>query len=50
MALKVAVNGTGRIGLCVSKILGERTDLELVALNTTMPIDTLVQKRKYDSV
>ena len=50
MALKVAVNGTGRIGLCVSKILGERTDLELVALNTTMPIDTLVHLLKYDSV
>ncbi|TLD82381.1 type I glyceraldehyde-3-phosphate dehydrogenase [Helicobacter sp. MIT 11-5569] len=50
MALKVAVNGTGRIGLCVSKILGERTDLELVAINTTMPIDTLVHLLRYDSV
>lgn len=50
MALKVAINGTGRIGLCVSKILGERTDLELVAINTTMPIDTLVHLLKYDSV
>ncbi|WDL74545.1 type I glyceraldehyde-3-phosphate dehydrogenase [Helicobacter winghamensis] len=50
MALKVAVNGTGRIGLCVSKILGERSDLELTAINTTMPIDTLVHLLKYDSV
>lgn len=50
MAVKVAVNGTGRIGLCVCKILSERTDLELVALNTTMPIDTLVHLLKYDSV
>ncbi|WP_299549136.1 type I glyceraldehyde-3-phosphate dehydrogenase [uncultured Helicobacter sp.] len=50
MALKVAVNGTGRIGLCVSKILGQRNDLELVAINTTMPIDTLVHLLKYDSV
>lgn len=50
MALKVAVNGTGRIGLCVCKILSERDDLELVALNTTMPIDTLVHLLKYDSV
>ncbi|MBD5166134.1 type I glyceraldehyde-3-phosphate dehydrogenase [Helicobacter sp.] len=50
MALKVAVNGTGRIGLCVCKILSEREDLELVALNTTMPIDTLIHLLKYDSV
>lgn len=50
MALKVAVNGTGRIGLCVCKILSEREDLELVALNTTMPIDTLIHLLRYDSV
>ncbi|MDY3113354.1 MAG: type I glyceraldehyde-3-phosphate dehydrogenase [Helicobacter sp.] len=50
MAIKVAINGTGRIGLCVCKILSERDDLELVALNTTMPIDTLVHLLKYDSV
>ena len=50
MALKVAINGTGRIGLCVSKILAERADLELVAINTTMPIETLIHLLKYDSV
>lgn len=50
MALKVAVNGTGRIGLCVCKILANRSDLELVAINTTMPLDTLIHLLKYDSV
>ena len=50
MALEVAINGTGRIGLCVSKILAERADLELVAINTTMPIETLIHLLKYDSV
>ncbi len=35
MAIKVAVNGTGRIGLCVIKLLMERDDMELVAINTT---------------
>ncbi|MCI2235969.1 type I glyceraldehyde-3-phosphate dehydrogenase [Helicobacter sp. CaF467b] len=50
MSIKVAVNGTGRIGLCVCKILGQRDDLELVAINTTMPIDTLIHLLKYDSV
>lgn len=50
MALKVAVNGTGRIGLCVCKILGNRDDINLVAINTTMPTDTLIHLLKYDSV
>lgn len=50
MAIKVAVNGTGRIGLCVCKILGEQEELKLVAINTTMPIDTLIHLLKYDSV
>ena len=50
MSIKVAVNGTGRIGLCVCKILGQRDDLELVAIHTTMPIDTLIHLLKYDSV
>ena len=50
MSIKVAINGTGRIGLCVCKILGERDDLELVAINTTMPIDTLIHLLKYDSI
>ena len=35
MSLKVAINGTGRIGIIVAKIIAERSDIELVALNTT---------------
>lgn len=50
MALKVAINGTGRIGLCACRILGNRDDMELVAINTTAPIDTLVHLLKYDSI
>ncbi|MDE5603322.1 MAG: type I glyceraldehyde-3-phosphate dehydrogenase [Helicobacter sp.] len=50
MALRVAINGTGRIGLCVCKILEQREDLELAAINTTMPIDTLIHLLKYDSI
>lgn len=30
MAIKVAMNGTGRIGLIVAKIIMERDDIELV--------------------
>lgn len=50
MAIKLAVNGTGRIGLCAARIIGMRDDVELVALNTTAPIDTLVHLLRYDSV
>ncbi|PAF53263.1 type I glyceraldehyde-3-phosphate dehydrogenase [Helicobacter sp. 13S00482-2] len=50
MPFKVAINGTGRIGLCTSRIIGIRNDIELVALNTTADIDTLLHLIRYDSV
>lgn len=50
MALKVAINGTGRIGLIAAKIVAERGDLELVALNTTCDLEMLIYLLKYDSV
>lgn len=50
MAIKLAINGTGRIGLCAARIIGERDDVELVALNTTASVDTLVHLLRYDSV
>lgn len=50
MALKVAINGTGRIGLIVAKIVMKRDDIELVALNTTTKPEMLVYLLKYDSV
>lgn len=50
MAIKVAINGTGRIGMIVAKIIVERDDIELVALNTTSSPDMLEYLFKYDSV
>lgn len=50
MAIKLAINGTGRIGLCAARIIGERDDVELVSMNTTASIDTLVHLLRYDSV
>ncbi|PAF49181.1 type I glyceraldehyde-3-phosphate dehydrogenase [Helicobacter sp. 12S02232-10] len=50
MTLKIAINGTGRIGLCTARIIGSRDDIELVALNTTADIDTLLHLIRYDSV
>ena len=47
---KVAINGTGRIGLCTARIIGVRDDVELVGLNTTADIDTLLHLLKYDSI
>ncbi len=50
MALKVAINGTGRIGVIVTKIVTSRDDIELVALNTTSKPEMLEYLLKYDSV
>lgn len=50
MSLKVAINGTGRIGLIVARIVSDSDDMELVALNTTSNLDMLVYLLKYDSV
>lgn len=50
MALKVAINGTGRIGMIAAKIIMGRDDIELVALNTTSKPDMLEYLFKYDSV
>lgn len=45
-----AINGTGRIGLCVARLLGKRDDARLCAINSTADIDTLVHLLRYDSV
>lgn len=50
MALKVAINGTGRIGISVAKIIAQRNDIELVALNTTSKPEMLEYLLKFDSV
>ncbi|PAF45498.1 type I glyceraldehyde-3-phosphate dehydrogenase [Helicobacter sp. 11S02629-2] len=48
--IKVAINGTGRIGLGCARLIGERDDMELVALNSTASVDMLLHLIKYDSV
>ncbi|MBU0632718.1 type I glyceraldehyde-3-phosphate dehydrogenase [bacterium] len=50
MAVKVAINGTGRIGMIVAKIIAKRDDIELVAINTTAEAKMLEYLFKYDSV
>jgi len=50
MAVKVAINGLGRIGRCVARIIADREDIELVAINASASEDMLEYQVKYDSV
>lgn len=50
MAIKVAINGFGRIGRCVARIIAKRDDVELVAINDTASLDMLEYITKYDTV
>lgn len=50
MAVKVAINGFGRIGRCVARIISQRDDVELVAINDTSSIDMLEYLTKFDTV
>ena len=50
MAVKVAINGLGRIGRCVARIIADRDDIELVAVNASGTQEMLEYNLKYDSV
>ncbi len=50
MAVKVAINGLGRIGRCVARIIAQRDDIELVAVNASGTEEMIAYNVKYDSV
>jgi glyceraldehyde 3-phosphate dehydrogenase len=52
MALRVAINGFGRIGRLVLRAIVEsgRRDIEVVAVNDLGPVDTNAHLLRYDSV
>ena len=52
MAVKVAINGFGRIGRNILRSIVEtqRTDVEVVAINDLGPVETNAHLFKYDSV
>src|SRR5262245_31119575 len=52
MAVKVGINGFGRIGRCILRALIERkvTDVEVVSINDLTDTKTLAHLLKYDSV
>jgi glyceraldehyde 3-phosphate dehydrogenase len=47
---RVAINGFGRIGRTVARILSNHQELQLVAVNDLAPADTLLHLLKYDTV
>jgi len=48
--MNIAINGFGRIGRSVFRILNERDDIKVVAINDISPSDSLVYLLKYDTV
>lgn len=50
MALKVAINGLGRIGRCVARIVADRDDVELVVVNASGDHKMIEYGLKYDTV
>jgi glyceraldehyde 3-phosphate dehydrogenase len=51
MPVKVAINGFGRIGRCLARIIfTENVGVELVAINSRAPADIHAHLLKYDSV
>lgn len=50
MGIRVGINGFGRIGRNVFRILANDNDVEVVAINDLGPADSLAYLLKYDSV
>jgi len=50
MALRVAINGFGRIGRCVLRAAAQDKNIEFVAINDLTDAKTLAHLLKYDSV
>ncbi len=49
MAVRVAINGFGRIGRLVYRIAAGRSDIEIVAVNDLVPADNLAYLLRYDT-
>jgi len=50
MALKIAINGFGRIGRGVTRLIASRDDVELVAINDMASIEMMLYLLQNDSV
>ena len=49
-APRIAINGFGRIGRAVFRMLAARTDVEVVAINDVSPNETLAYLTRFDTV
>jgi len=50
MTVRIAINGFGRIGRTITRVIMQRQDVELVAVNDLTDVATLAHLFKYDSV
>lgn len=50
MALRIGINGFGRIGRCIMRAAAEQSDLEVVHINDLTDTSTLAHLLRYDSV
>ncbi len=50
MAIKVGINGFGRIGRYFTRVALQNKNIEIVAINDLAPVKTLAHLLKYDSV
>lgn len=50
MAIKVGINGFGRIGRNVFRAAAKRNDIQIVGINDLLDVDYLAYMLKYDSV
>ena len=50
MAIQVGINGFGRIGRSVYRIISDRDDMEVVAINDLFDNEQLAYLLKYDTV
>ncbi|MGE3106785.1 MAG: type I glyceraldehyde-3-phosphate dehydrogenase [Phycisphaerales bacterium] len=50
MALRIGINGFGRIGRLVYRIAAENPTIEIVAVNDLVPADNLAYLLKYDTM
>src|SRR5262245_11548163 len=50
MPTRIGINGFGRIGRCIMRLMHEQPDLEVVAVNDLTDAGNLAYLLKYDSV
>ena len=50
MSIKIGINGFGRIGRMVMRLVANHPDIEIVGINDLCPADYLAYMLKYDTM